>query len=138
MTDSTSTMPSSSSVDVNAVTTQLSGLQITSQSSTTVNASSVPIEKRGCRISVFEGFVNEFADKDFECEIDNFDRSRGKVNKQFNEMTTTDVCEILLKPIVSAEKSSYVDYLVKHKDPPVISKAQVLISHAWKYKFTNV
>ena len=62
MTDFTSTTPSSSSVDVNAVTTQLSGLQITSQSSTIVNASSVPIEKRGCRISVFEGFVNEFMD----------------------------------------------------------------------------
>ena len=119
MADFTSTTPSQTSVDVNAVTTQLSGLQITSQSSTIVNASSVPIEKRGCRISVFEGFVNEFAGKDFECEIDYFDRSRGKVNKQFNEMTTTDVCEILLKPILSAERSSYVDYLVKHKDASV-------------------
>ena len=53
-------------------------------------------------------------------------------------MTTTDVCNILLKPIVIAEKCSYVDYLVKHKDPSVVSKAQVFVSHAWKYTFTDV
>ncbi len=138
MTDFTSTTPSSSLGDVNAVTTQLSGLQIDSQSSPIVNASSLPIEKRGVHISVTEDFVNEYAGKEFECQIDYFDKNKGIVKKPFEEMTTTDVCEILLKPIVSAEKSSYVDYLVKHRDPSLVSKAQVFISHAWKYTFTSV
>ena len=137
MTEFTSLSPSSSSGGANAVTTQLSGLQIVSQSPI-VNASSLPMEKRGVHISVIEDFVSAYTGKEFECQVDYFDRSKGVVKKPFNEMTTTDVCEILLKPIVSAEKSSYVDYLVKHKDPSVVSKAQVLISHAWKYKFTNV
>ena len=75
----------------------------------------MPIEKRGCRISVFEGFVDEFAGKDFECEIDYCDENKGKVSQPFNEMTTTDVCEILLKPMVAAKKNSYVDFSSRTK-----------------------
>ena len=138
MTDCASTTPSSSPGDVNTVSDQLSGLQISSQSASSVNASSLPFESRGVALCVFEAFVSEYSRKTFECQNDYFDRSKGSVVKTFNEMTTTDVCEILLKPIVAAEKSSYVDYLVKHKDASAVSKAQVFISHAWKYIFTSV
>jgi len=120
------------------VNTQLGGLQIGSQSAKIVNASSLPFENRGVRMSVFEAFINTHSGKEYECQKDYFDASKGSVKKPFNEMTTTDVCSILLKPIVTAEKSSYVDYLVKHKDPAVVSKAQVFISHAWKYKFNSL
>ena len=74
MTDFTSTAPSSSSVDVDAVNNQLSGLQIggsqSSQSASIVNASSVPIEKRGVDISVFLAFVNAYTGKEFVCQND--------------------------------------------------------------------
>jgi len=138
MTDFTSTTPSLSLGNVNTINTQLGGLQISTQSSSIVNASSLPFETRGVRMSVFKDFVNAYNDKEYVCQNDYFDPSKGSVQKPFNEMTTTDVCAILLKPIVVADKSSYVDYLVKHKDPSVVSRAQVFISHAWKYTFTDV
>ena len=125
MTDFTSTTsPSSSLGNVNTMNTQLGGLQISTQSSSIVNASSLPFETRGVCMSVFKDFVNKHNGNQYLCENNYWDKSKGSVMKTFEEMTTTDVCEILLKPIVSAEKSSYVDYLVKHKDPSVVSKAQ--------------
>ena len=66
-------------------------------------------------MSVIDDFVNEYTGKEFLCYNAHWDKSKGSVMKTFDEMTTTDVCEVLLKPIVSAEKCSYVDYLVKHK-----------------------
>ena len=138
MADFTSKATTSSAGDVDAVNTQIGGLQIASQSANNVNASSLPFEDRGVRMSVFEDFVNTHSGTEYVCQNDYFDASKCSVKKTFNEMTTTDVCSILLKPIVSAEKSSYVDYLVKHKDPAVVCKAQVFISHAWKYKFNSL
>ena len=57
MADFASTTPSSSPGDVNTLSDQLSGLQISSQSTISVNASSLPFESRGVALSVFEAFV---------------------------------------------------------------------------------
>ena len=129
---------SSCLTNVNTVNTKQISLQITSQSTPIVNASSLPFETKGVHISVFKAFVKKHGGKQFLCENDYWDKSKGSVMKTFEEMTTTDVCEVLLKPIVVADKSSYVDYLVEHEDASVVSKAQVFISHAWKYTFTDV
>ena len=124
--------------NVNTANTKQISLQITSQSSPIVNASTLPFETKGVHISVFKDFVKKHNGNQYLCENNYWDKSEGSVMKTFEEMTTTDVCEVLLKPIVVADKSSYVDYLVEHEDASVVSKAQVFISHAWKYTFTDV
>ena len=40
-----------------------------------------------------------------------FDPSMGDVLKSFEEMTTTDVCEVLVKPVVRDARTSYVEHL---------------------------
>ena len=129
---------SSSLTNVNAVNTKQISLQITPQSPPIVNASSLPFETKGVHISVFKDFVKKHNGNQYLCENNYWDKSKGSVMKTFEEMTTTDVCEVLLKPIVVADKSSYVDYLVKYKDPSVVSKAQVFISHAMKTVYCNI
>ena len=52
-------------------------------------------------------------------------------------MTTTDVCEAIVKPATLACKSSYCDMMVDQGHGSV-GTAVVFISHAWKYKFLDV
>jgi hypothetical protein len=48
-------------------------------------------------------------------------------------VTTTDVCESIVKPLTAASQCSYCDVLGSTSKP-----AQVFISHAWKFKFLDV
>ena len=52
-------------------------------------------------------------------------------------MTTTDVCEAIVKPATLACKSSYCDMMVD-QGHGAVGTAVVFISHAWKYKFLDV
>jgi len=53
-------------------------------------------------------------------------------------LTTTDVCERIIKPATHAWQCSFVELLISVEHAAVISKADVFISHAWKYEFVNV
>ncbi len=53
------------------------------------------------------------------------------------ELTTTDLCEKMVKPITAPYKLSFCDLMkqIQHKG---VGKATVFISHAWKYKFVDL
>ena len=53
------------------------------------------------------------------------------------DLTTTDVVKMFIKPFIIHKKSSYCEYL-KTIDPSSVGEAQVFISHAWKYQFLDV
>ena len=158
MTDFTSLSPSSSSGGVNAVTTQLSGLQIGSQSPNRIEMSSftpstnmqdssssiashcAAFPKTGVKISILQELRSRHEHSTFDCLIDYYDPSKGVMkDKPFAEMTTTDVCEMIIKPQVRDYRCSYCDYLrnvLGRND--CVGVAQVFISHAWNYEFTSV
>jgi tetratricopeptide (TPR) repeat protein len=52
-------------------------------------------------------------------------------------MTTEQVCETIVKPNTASDKCSFCEY-EQHVNPSVIGKADVFISHAWKYNFCDV
>lgn len=52
--------------------------------------------------------------------------------------TTTEVCELAMKPITAQFKSSYCDMMLAQIGQNVIAEANVFVSHAWKYKFLDV
>lgn len=54
-----------------------------------------------------------------------------------SQFTTNDVCEKFVKPMTSQYRVSYCDYL-KALNHPSVGKAEVFISHAWKYNFLDV
>ena len=101
----------------------------------------LPFPKCGVKISVFHEFVKESNDNNYEefsVPNDYFDPARGKSLKSFNELTTTDVSEIILKPIVVATESSYCEYLQANGMGDQVGTAHVFISHAWKYLFADI
>ena len=60
-------------------------------------------------------------------------------SKKFEDFTTTDVCELILKPIVRDERCSYCEYLENNGEGHLVHVASVFISHAWKYTtFSNL
>ena len=53
-------------------------------------------------------------------------------------LTTTDVCNTILKPQTLDRKSAYIELVKGQKDgngKPYVGPATVFVSHAWKYKF---
>lgn len=56
-------------------------------------------------------------------------------------LTTTDVCETIIKPATASQHCAYVDLLRDTKDAatgqPVLGKATVFVSHAWKYEIND-
>jgi hypothetical protein len=53
-------------------------------------------------------------------------------NDALNGLTTTEVCEKIVKPLTLSSESSGCDLLASQQDADV-GKANVFISHAWKY-----
>jgi hypothetical protein len=80
----------------------------------------VPFPKDGVKLSVFIDFINNYGGR-----------------KYFRGLTTTDVCNIILKPSTEIDKLSYCELLRNRKDCGV-GKAEVFVSHAWKYEFLDV
>eukprot|EP01035_Chromulina_nebulosa_P031752 gene31752-42345_t len=62
------------------------------------------------------------------------DKCGGK--DKFQGLTTTDVCERIVKNLTIEHASSYCDML--KGDTSIIKQATVFISHAWKFQFLNV
>ncbi len=55
-------------------------------------------------------------------------------------MTTTDICNIIVKPETKAQHTSYIDHFHRKLDAngrPFLAPATVFVSHAWKYKFSE-
>jgi tetratricopeptide (TPR) repeat protein len=53
-------------------------------------------------------------------------------------LTTTDVCEKIVKPLTVKYECSFCELLKSMNHPAYADRAQVFISHAWKYNFTDV
>jgi len=81
----------------------------------------VPFPKVGVRFSVFVQFI-----------MDNGGYDR------FRDMTTTQVSDSVLKVVTKTRQCSYCELLQFEKEDPGVGKAEVFISHAWKYKFLDV
>ncbi|EGD78762.1 hypothetical protein PTSG_01739 [Salpingoeca rosetta] len=56
---------------------------------------------------------------------------------RYYDLTTKDVCDLVVIPRTKANKQAYVD-LVKHDNPQYLGKANAFVSHAWKYKIVDV
>ena len=101
-------------------------------------APSLPFPKKGVKLSVLLKVVEENKGKTFDCPVNHFNLSEGTNQKAFENFTTTDVCELILKPIVRDEQCSYCEYLENHGERHLVGVASVFISHAWKYTFVEV
>ena len=53
----------------------------------------------------------------------------------FQDLTTTQVCNEILKPATAVNQTSYCEYM-KAQNHPKVDIATVFISHAWLYIFT--
>ena len=54
--------------------------------------------------------------------------------------TTTDICNLVVKPATLARKCSFIDLIATDQDDqgkPHVGQATVFVSHAWKYKFVD-
>ena len=100
------------------------------QTETTMGASAgIPIlewdvsvfPKHGIKVSYLQQFIIQIGGKD---EV------KGK--------TTTDVCNEFLKPLTEQSQSSLCDLLCHIKHEAYSEKAEVFISHAWRYYFLDV
>ena len=58
--------------------------------------------------------------------------------KVLDQLTTYDVCERFIKPFTKEKGCSYCQLLSEKYGDKVAKKANVFISHAWKYPFLNV
>jgi len=59
--------------------------------------------------------------------------------EHFQGLSTTDVCNKILKPATEAEQLSYCEFLKGLSlDSNEVGTAEVFISHAWKYMFLDV
>ena len=109
-------------------------------SSSALASHCVAFPKTGVKISILQELRSRHEHSTFDCFIDYHDPSKGVMkDKPFAEMTTTDVCEMIIKPLVRDYRCSYCDYLrnVLGRDD-CVGAAQVFISHAWKYTFVDV
>jgi len=98
----------------------------------------LPFPKKGVKLSVLLKIVEDNKGKLFDCPVNHFNLQEGAAPKKFEDFTTTDVCEIILKPIVRDEQCSYCEYLENHEQGHLVGTASVFISHAWKYTFVEV
>lgn len=88
---------------------------------TNAPAETLPFPKHGVKLWYFQEIIRNVCG--------------GEDNLQ--DLTTTDVCNKFIMPYTSATKSSLCDLLaVQH--PEAVGKADVFISHAWKFKFLDV
>lgn len=74
---------------------------------TTHKASTSHFPKEGVRLSVFRNIVKEHGKKIFKCPVDNYDHSQGMCKKGFEELTTTDVCNLIIKPSTAESQLSW-------------------------------
>ena len=102
------------------------------------DATPLPFPKKGVKLSVLQKIVEDNKGKTFDCPLNHFNLSEGTNQKAFENFTTTDVCELILKPIVRDEQCSYSEYLENHEQGHLVGIASVFISHAWKYTFVEV
>ena len=94
--------------------------------------------KKGVKLSVLLKIVWENKGKTFDCPLNHFNLSEGTNQKAFEDFTTTDVSELILKPIVRDEQCSYCEYVENHGEGHLVGVASVFVSHAWKYTFVEV
>ena len=85
------------------------------------------------KIGVSIHFLNNFVNA---CQ-DYFTLTNTLSTRSFIELTTTDVCESIIKPLTKRYQLSLSE-LLHQCEYPGIGKATVFISHAWKYKFIDV
>eukprot|EP01147_Barroeca_monosierra_P008611 gene8610-1024_t len=55
----------------------------------------------------------------------------------WSELTTKDVCDLLIIPRTNGANEAYIDYLQK-ENPSYLGEATVFISHAWRYKIVDI
>lgn len=58
-------------------------------------------------------------------------------NNELKGLTTTQVCESIVKPLTSRLQLSLCELLI-HEDNNGVAKANLFISHAWKFEFLDV
>ncbi|KAJ3015498.1 UNVERIFIED_CONTAM: Kinesin light chain 3 [Siphonaria sp. JEL0065] len=56
----------------------------------------------------------------------------------FEGLTTTDVCQQLIKPLTNISENSFVNDLAYLRRSDVVLEANWFISHVWSYKFLDV
>lgn len=76
--------------------------------------------KEGVQLKFLRTFVEEYGGEEY-----------------FHNLTTTDVCERIIKPRTLTFQSSYCDLLANEMSS-YVGPAHVFISHAWKYYFLDV
>ena len=94
---------------------------LTVTTSTTVNEG---FESRGVSVAFLKWFI-----------------AQHESTPGFKDMTTTDVCNIIIKPETEARKCAYLELIVDKSDDsslPFVGPAQCFVSHAWKYKFIDL
>ena len=79
-----------------------------------------PFPKRGVAVSFLKDFIALHGD-------------RGS----FQDLTTTQVCNEILKPAMAVNQTSYCEYM-EAQNHPKVGIATVFISHAWSFKFLDV
>jgi len=85
-----------------------------------VLASALPFSKAGVAVSLLEEFVDQHGG-----------RSR------FTGLTTTQVCEDILKPVTLSAQTSYCEYM-ELQNHHKVGTATVFVSHAWLFHFLDV
>ena len=85
-----------------------------------VAASALPFPKAGIAVSFLEEFI-----------VQHGGRTR------FTGLTTSQVCDDILKPVTFTAQASYCEYMELQSHPKVAT-ATVFVSHAWLFKFLDV
>ncbi len=94
----------------------------------------------GVKLRALQDFVESNGSEDAFVKVTKVtERKKAFNNTVYNEqpMTTADVCDRFLKPLTIATQSSYCEYL-QSNGSELVGKANVFISHAWKYYFLDV
>jgi uncharacterized protein (DUF2267 family) len=89
-----------------------------------MDAPSLPFPKHGIRLSHLQALLES---KDF---FGGREKMRG--------LTTTEVCEQIVKPLTLTSKTSLCEYLQQINHAAFAKESTVFISHAWKYLFLDV
>ena len=58
-----------------------------------------------------------------------------------SELTTTQVCDRIIKPATAERRCAYSTLLAGRSDAagrPLVAKATVFVSHAWSYRFLDL
>ena len=71
----------------------------------------LPFPTKGVKLSALMKIVEGNNGKIFDCPVNHFNLQEGAALEKFEDFTTTDVCELIIKPIVRNEKCSYCEYL---------------------------